>query len=339
MSLTRRQFLATGLGAGALALAGGHIAKQSVRRERWYLFGTLVEVSVVGGDEHVVERSLAELSLRFQAMNRDWHPWLPGQMGDINNAIGRGESIPIDVDMIRMVDQIQQLHRASNGTFNPAIGKIVSSWGFLGGSAEGWTPPDGEAIDQLLAAHPSPLDLTITNGELASTNPAVQLDLGGYAKGYALNLGMTLLRSAGLEHAVINAGGDLLAMGEHDDRPWRIAIRHPRRRQDVLAWLETSGAEAVFTSGNYERYREYQGQRYPHILDPRRGRPVNEIASATVVHSDGAIADAAATALVVAGKAQWRRIARDMGIRQAMVVDEHGEVAMTPAIAERLSFV
>ena len=92
----------------------------------------------------------------------------------------------------------------------------------------------------------------------------------------------------------------------------------------------------MFTSGNYERYREHDGIRYPHIIDPRTGGPVQEIASATVVHRDAALADAAATALVVAGSKQWRGVAERLGIDQAMVVDAQGRIDQTAAMQERL---
>ena len=135
---------------------------------------------------------------------------------------------------------------------------------------------------------------------------------------------------------MINAGGDLVTLGHApDEHPWRVAIRHPQRNGQI-AWLEVYGSEAVFTSGNYERYREHNGIRYPHIIDPRTGGAVQEIASATVVHRDAALADAAATALVVAGSKHWRDVAERLGVDQAMVVDAQGRIDQTSAMAERL---
>ena len=105
-----------------------------------------------------------------------------------------------------------------------------------------------------------------------------------------------------------------------------------------MAAIEVSGDESVFTSGNYERYNEHEGVRYAHILDPRTGRPVVGITSVTVIHDNGAEADAAATALVVAGADGWWETARAMGIRYAMVVEENGTVHLNPAMRDRVAF-
>jgi thiamine biosynthesis lipoprotein len=138
----------------------------------------------------------------------------------------------------------------------------------------------------------------------------------------------------GITDALVNAGGDLRAIGSHGDRPWRIAIRDPRG--GVVGSLETGADEAIFTSGNYERFREDSEKRYPHILDPRNGWPVTELSSVTVIAGEGLLADAAATALIVAGPDEWKETARAMGLEQVLVVDANGKVFMTPRMAERV---
>jgi thiamine biosynthesis lipoprotein len=116
-----------------------------------------------------------------------------------------------------------------------------------------------------------------------------------------------------------------------------VGVRHPQGK-GVLAALELHDGESVHTSGNYERYSEHEGIRYGHIIDPRTGYPGREIVSATVIHDNGATADAAATALVLAGRADWQRIASQMGVELAMLVDEAGTVHMPPAMAARVRF-
>ena len=119
------------------------------------------------------------------------------------------------------------------------------------------------------------------------------------------------------------------------DHSWRVGIRDPDG--GVLAGV-TIGDGAVFTSGNYHRYGEFDGTRYAHILDPRTGRPVDHVAQVTVIHADPVRADAAATALVVAGPEDWPAVARDMGIGQVLVVDAAGNLQATPQMADRLDF-
>ncbi|HSH29145.1 MAG TPA: FAD:protein FMN transferase, partial [Thiohalobacter sp.] len=109
------------------------------------------------------------------------------------------------------------------------------------------------------------------------------------------------------------------------------------RAPGVLASIATRGDESIFTSGDYERYFEVNGKRYHHIIDPRSGYPANATASLTVIHTEAATADAAATALFVAGDA-WPRVAAGMGIEQVMRVRPDGTVELTPAMAERIRF-
>lgn len=212
--------------------------------------------------------------------------------------------------------------------------KIVSLWGFHDSREAVWYPPDKQAIDRVMAQSPSPLDLSIAQGFLQSANGLVKLDLGGYAKGYALDLGLKLVKLLGIENILINAGGDLVACGRLADRPWQVAVRHPLD-SGVLVRVETTGDEAVFTSGNYERFHYHEGVRYTHIIDPRSGVPAKEIVSATVIHKNGAIADAAATALAVSAIHDWRERADSMGVEYAIVVDRNGRTEMTPQMFQR----
>lgn len=339
--ISRRSFLLSclaGAGAGAFAWISPADSKQSMHNVRWYSFGTLVDVTIVDSDVQRVNHALKSLSLEFNRRNSEWHPWKPGSMLDINQALSRGESIPVDEHMSRMVRQIKQLYASSYGTFNPAIGKVVSLWGFHGQQDDDWNPPAPQQIAAWLEQHPTADDLVLNDGILSSNNPALQLDLGGYAKGYAIDLGLDMLQAAGIENALINAGGDLVTLGSQGSRPWHIGIRHPQQ-QGEIAWLETKGREAVFTSGNYERFHEKDGVRYTHIIHPWTGMPVTEIASASVIHKNGAIADAAATALVVNGVNNWREIAQSMGIDYAMIVDQQGHAQMTDAMRSRVTLV
>ncbi len=339
--ISRRSFLMSclaGAGAGSFAWISPAESKQALHSIRWYSFGTLVDVTIADSDAQRVNQALKSLALEFNLRNTQWHPWKPGTMQDINQALSQGQAVAVDQHLINMVAQIKQLHSTSEGGFNPTIGQAVGLWGFHGQQDAGWTPPSNAAIEQWLSSHPTPEDLTIEDGMLSSVNPSVQLDLGGYAKGYALDLGLDLLQAAGIENALINAGGDLVTLGRQGSRPWQIGIRHPQQ-QGEIAWLEVQGREAVFTSGNYERYHEKDGVRYTHILNPNTGRPVTEIASASVILNNGAKADAAATALVVNGIQNWRQTAKSMGIELAMVVDGQGQMEMTEAMKSRLILV
>jgi thiamine biosynthesis lipoprotein len=174
-----------------------------------------------------------------------------------------------------------------------------------------------------------------------SSNPAVQLDFGGYAKGYALDRAAAILSAHGIGDALINVGGNIMALGRHGERPWRIALESPRGN-GLLATIELENGEAIGTSGDYRRYYEIDGKRYAHIIDPRTGYPVPGVESVTVLvqpqEGAGALSDAASKPIFIGGKSGWRNAATRMGISCAMLVDSDGIVHITRELNARLLF-
>ena len=294
------------------------------------VFGTLVEITLVGADEASGRAALDTLDARFRQMHRDWHPWAPGKLTRLNDALSSGTWSPVDPELLALIEASVAPAQASDHRFNPTIGRLAALWGFHNNELPVGEAPDPEAIASLVGADPRITDLEFGDGMVRSRNSAVQLDFSGIAKGYALDLARQQLRGGGMSGALLNAGGDLCVLGRGTNGPWRIGIRDPFDHQAVLMVLALSGELCAMTSGNYERYRQGQGVRWGHLLDPRTGYPVEAVASVTVIHPNGARADASATALAVAGW-QWREVAAAMGLEQVMVVTGDGAIAMTPA--------
>ena len=306
-------------------------------KDSFNIFGTVVEITIRDVDEATARAAAGDIRAAFARMHRDWHAWKPGELSRLNAAFARGRAMKVSPFLLPLIRQAKHYEDISDGLFNPAIGRILDLWGFHADELPKGTRPPLERIRQLAARHPSMKNVVINGDMVSSANPAVALDFGGFAKGEAVDRAMKILKKHGVRNAIVNAGGDLDVIGRHGDRPWRAGIRHPKH-WGVIATIDLKDGEALYTSGNYERFREYRGVRYAHILDPRTGMPVNRIISATVLHTNGALADAAATALAVAGPDDWPRIARRMGIKYAMLVDEHGTVYITPAMKTRVRF-
>ena len=300
-----------------------------------YVFGTLVSLTAATDDEEAANRAFAEIGTRFQQMHRDWHAWEPGELTRINAALANGSSTPASLDIIDLVQKSRKMETASGGRFNAAAGALVALWGFHTSQYPVLGPPPIEsAIEDLVQAHPSALDISIHGLILSSSNPVAQLDFGGIAKGVAVDEAVQILKEHRISAGIVNAGGDLRAYGNGAERPWRIAVQAPGG--GVLGGLEVVGDEAVFTSGNYQRFRKDGNERYPHILDPATGWPVQGVSSATVIASEGWRADAAATALVVAGPEAFEEVVTAMEIDAALLVGENNTLHMTAAMAARL---
>ncbi|MES9965333.1 MAG: FAD:protein FMN transferase [Candidatus Sedimenticola sp. 20ELBAFRAG] len=321
-----------------LVLAGCERPPQ-VENTRFLAFGTLVDLTIAGASRDDAEKAAEILEQDFLQMHRAWHAWDPGPLGRINRLIREGEtSFSAPPSLIRLIQLGSELSIQSDRLFNPSIGNLVDAWGFHSNDPEGHRPPKQQRIDELLSHNPQMSDLSLQGIELKSTNPAVKLDFGAFGKGYGIDLAIEHLKELGIDHAIINAGGDLRAIGSKNGQPWRIGIRHPSGT-GVLATLDVEGDESVFTSGDYERNFEWQGQRYHHIIDPRTGYPASGTRSITVLHSKAVTADAAATALFIAGPGGWQKIARQMSIDHVLLVDDRGNLHMTPPMQKRLQFL
>lgn len=313
-------------------------SNQLYKRE-FYVFGTLVGISIWGVPEQQASQAVNAVISNFQTMHNNWHAWNPSPLTNLNQTIAAGQTgINTDPSLLPLLKQAKNFYRQSEGLFNPAIGQLINLWGFHNDEFPDGPPPLPEKIAELVALKPNMDDISIdANNRISSTNPAVQLDFGAFAKGYAVDLAIEQFRQFGIENAIVNAGGNLKAIGKKGDKPWWIGIRHPSGK-GVLAAVAVNHEESIITSGNYERFREYKGVRYSHIIDPRTGMPARGLTSVTVIDSSGALADAASTALMVAGLSDWHRIAKQMGIKYVMLVDEAGTVHVNPAMAKRVQF-
>jgi thiamine biosynthesis lipoprotein len=307
----------------------------TVYQDRFFALGTLVEISIYGVSPAEAARASDQIEQEFLTMHGDWHAWQPGALSSTNEQLAILKPFRPDPAVLPLLQEATRLSQLSNGLFNPAIGKLIALWGFHDNALPVGTLPDAAAVTALVKQAPGADDVTFTGTQLVSHNPAVSFDLGAFAKGYAIDRAIEQLRELGIRNAIINAGGDLRAIGEHGDRPWRIGIRHPRQN-GILASIEISGNASVFTSGDYERFFEVDGKRYHHIIDPRSGYPAEKTVSVTVIHDNAATADAAATALFVAGPDEWVEIARNMNIELVMLIDTDGVFHMSPAMQSRI---
>jgi thiamine biosynthesis lipoprotein len=261
-------------------------------------------------------------------MHQEWHAWEPGDLQRLNRALAAGQAVRTTPDILELISRSQEMERLSGGRFNPASGKLVSAWGFHTSEFPITTPPPHEAdIQALVETAPSSLDIEIDGNVVTSSNRQVQLDFGGIAKGHAVDLALEMIKRRGQSEAIVNAGGDVRVLGSNLGKPWRIGVRDPTG--GIAGAIELEGDWAVFTSGNYERFRLDGEVRRPHILDPHSGWPVSEVSSATAIAEDGATADAAATALVVAGPDDWADVAAEMGVKAALVIDGAGRMRAT----------
>jgi thiamine biosynthesis lipoprotein len=322
--------------------------KEPLYQEQGYVFGTLVEVSIYGDNEAHAKQAITSVMHEFQRLHNELHAWQPSELSELNKAFAHGESRAVSPELAGMLADATKLSIKSNGLFNPSIGNLIQLWGF---QADEFKPvqPDEKLIAQRVATNPQMSDITLSpdpspnsrGGIFAkSSNSAVQLDLGGYAKGYALDRAAILLKQQGINNALINIGGNILAIGQKGNRPWRVGIQHPRK-SGALAALDLHDGEAIGTSGDYQRYFLLGDKRYCHLIDPRNGHPMQGVEAVTILThgvNAGLRSDGSSKPLFISGISGWRAAATTMGLNEAMLVDAQGVIHITNDLKKRLEF-
>jgi thiamine biosynthesis lipoprotein len=213
----------------------------------------------------------------------------------------------------------------SGGAFDLTLGRLKSLWGIDGDNP---VVPDRQAIAAALAGI-GPEALTLDGRQLRKRSAQVQIDLGGIAKGYAVDRAVAVLKEHGIASAAVNAGGDMYLLGQRPERPWRVGIQHPRQKDAVLETVQVHD-RAVVTSGDYERFFEQDGQRYHHIFDPQSGFPARGCQSVTVIADSVALGDALATSLFVLGPQAGLQLLDQYPGAEALIVAADGSLHATP---------
>lgn len=314
--------------------------KPLLHHQESFVFGTRVEVLIAGVDELKARPAAAAVLSEFDRLHRIYHAWQPSQLSALNEAIAAGKTMEVTAEMAGLIGEAKGLSAASEQLFDPGIGHLIRLWGFQSDEFKA-ALPEPAALAQWRTARPGIADLQVEGLQISSRNLAVAVDFGGYLKGVALDRAIDILHAHGVTNALVNIGGNIIALGSKNGNHWRVGIQHPRQ-PGPLATIELLDGEAIGTSGDYQRYFELDGKRYCHLLDPRTGEPVTHTQALSVLitprQKAGTLSDASSKPLFIAGK-EWPRLARKLGIAQVLRVDADGSVEVSASLHRRLEYV
>lgn len=326
--------------------------KEPLYQSQGYIFGTLVDITIYGETEERAELLSNQVLQEFQQLHNRLHAWKsisknkPSELGQLNAVFALGSKpIIISPDLAEMLADATKLSVKSNGLFNPAISQLIGVWGF---HRDDFSPVniDAERIKSLVKANPSMTDIVLEGNTAYSTNPSVKLDLGGYAKGYALDVAVAYLRKQHVKNALINVGGNIIALGQHGNKAWRVGIQHPRAAT-AIATLDLPDGWAIGTSGDYQRYFMLDGKRYSHIIDPRTGYPIQHTQAVTVLvppqalgqTQTGVLSDVASKPIFIELPENKSKAALVFGIENFMVIDDKSNIFVSKKMAEKLNWL
>ncbi|MFO7651058.1 MAG: FAD:protein FMN transferase [bacterium] len=293
----------------ALALA---CAGPVTRKRAALLMDTFVTVTVIAPRDRA-DRALDAVFARLDEISRKFnHLDSTSPVYAFNT---RGEPI-VDIEVVSVLKVVVEMSALSGGAFDVTVEPLVRLWGFYGDSPAVPSRFAVESCLQFVGYH----NLVVESTRVTKTDSRTRVDLGGIAKGYALSEAARVLRSFGVQSALVDAGGDIYAVGAKGERDWMVGIRRPRG--EGIAGVVTVRDGAVVTSGDYERY--FFGPdsvRYCHIIDPRTGRPAQGIISTTVRARDPVTGQALAKALFILGPERFGALGLPVDV-EWLAIDE-----------------
>jgi len=296
------------------------VAAGWLRREE-SIMGTAISVELWADDRRVGEAAAAAVMDEMHRIDRAMSPHKPdSELSRINrNAATR--AVPLSDEMFRLLATAQRFAELSAGAFDITYAAVGHLYDYRAGIR-----PSDEALARAHAAVGwRGLELDARARSVRFAKPGMRIDLGGFAKGHAVDNATALLRRRGITNAYVAAGGDSRVIGDRRGRPWTIAIRDPRREGEMVAVLPLEDT-AISTSGDYERFFECDGERCHHIVDPASGRSPAHVRSVTILAADGLTSEALSKTVFVMGAERGIALVDSMGDVDAVVIDGEGRL-------------
>jgi thiamine biosynthesis lipoprotein len=302
-------------------LAGMPAANAAWYQREEAIMGTRVEVQLWSEDPQqavdAIDAVMAEMH-RTDALMSTYKP--ESQLSQVN-AHAYERPVQVDADVIDVVQKSLEYSRLSDGVFDVTYASV----GYLYDYRKHQHPTDA----QIAAALPGVDYRQVLVDPQARTirflKPGMRIDLGGIAKGWAVDRSIEILRKRGIAHAMVNAGGDTALLGDRLGKPWVVGIRDPRKAGAVVARIPLQD-EAISTSGDYERYFEEDGQRYHHIIVPTTGKSPDAVRSVTVIGANATRTDGLTKTVFILGVERGMAFVRKLGDVEAVIVDRDGQV-------------
>jgi thiamine biosynthesis lipoprotein len=313
----------------ALLAAPANAARIEEKRP---LMGTLVEMLAEGPDEAglraAAESAYREMN-RLSDMMNHYDP--RSVVSAINDAAG-WRAVATPSELLEVLAMAQRMSQRSGGAFDVTVGGL-RGWRFRRDDSR---LPDGDEIRaQLPLVNWRNLELDERARSAHLARAGMRMDLGGIAKLYILEAGVRILERAGVERAMLNGGGDVVAAGRRGAPPWRVGVRDPRAPEKLLGVVELARG-FVASSGDYERFFVRAGRRYHHVLDPRTGYPSEGPRGLTLVSERLEAVNGLGVAIMVLGKREGVRLVEATPGLDALIVDRDGSVWLSPGMRERL---
>ncbi|MFO1408434.1 MAG: FAD:protein FMN transferase [Steroidobacteraceae bacterium] len=300
---------------------------------RWYereeaIMGTRIAVQLWSTDPEIARHGIDSVIAEMHRTDRLMSTYKPESQLSQVNAHAHEHPVVVDPDIIDVVSKSFEYSKLSDGLFDVTYASV----GHLYDYRAGRRPSEAEIEAALSAVDYRQVEVDRERCTIRFHRPGMRIDLGGFAKGWAVDRGAEILRSLGIGHAMVTAGGDTRLVGDRLGKPWVVGIRDPRRDGAVVTRLPLVD-EAVSTSGDYERYFEHEGVRHHHILVPGTGHSPSSVRSVTIIGASATHTDGLTKPVFILGVERGMEYLARVGDVDAVIVDAEGRLYFSPGIA------
>lgn len=285
------------------------------------VMGTQAKVEFELTDQKIAMQLIDDVVEEMNRIDQLMSPYKPNSELSLVNLNAAKKPIKISNEFFDLLVKSQRFSELTHGAFDISF----SSLAYLYDYRNKKKPTEAQILKLKAAINYQKIILDNKQKTVFFEDPRIKIDLGGIAKGHAVDQSIKILQAAGIKNAYVNAGGDSRLIGRKNNRLWYIGIKHPRDPDKLLVNLPLEEV-ALSTSGDYERYFEESGVRYHHIIDPQTGDSAREIRSATILANDSTTADALSTSIFILGVEKGMALINEMPDVSAIMVDKNGKL-------------
>lgn len=291
------------------------------------IMGTLVSVELWHGKRLQAGKCISLVMANMRRIDAAMSPFKEdSELSRLNRSAAK-KDVRVSKELFGLIDQASKISDMSRGRFDITF----ASAGYLYDYRKARRPSDDKLKSLLPAINYRHIRLNPDKQTVRYQHPDVRIDLGGIAKGHAVDQAIRILQQCGIKHALVSAGGDSRILGDRLGLPWMTGIRHPRDKTGFAVVLPLTDT-AISTSGDYERYFIEDGVRYHHILSPSTGKPAGKARSVTILGKDATTTDALSTAVFVMGPAEGLALVERLAGIEAIIIDSQGKIHYTSGL-------
>ena len=285
------------------------------------IMGTTIHAEVWHPDQALAEQMAEEVMQLMERVNAQMSPYLEDSELSRINREAAIRPVKVSPELLGLIADSLDYSQLTGGAFDITYASV----GYLYDYRQAIRPDSEQIRANLAGINFSHIQLDWTANTVAFAAPGVRIDLGGIAKGYAVDLAIERARELGIKHMLVSAGGDTRILGDRNGRPWIIGVRHPVDRDRVIAKIPLVN-EAISTSGDYERYFDEDGVRYHHIIDPKTGDSARSVHSVTIIGPVATDTDALSTSVFVMGPKRGLDLLNSIARIEGIIVDADGNL-------------